>query len=153
MRSRFPEKQSFLNKKETKKPSLKEKAGKVHPVPDSFYKTLFDNAGIGILFLDCERKIIRANAYFQKLVNYSESELKNLEAKNLVHPEDFPEDEKLFNEVILGKSTGYIIEKRFITKDRNIVHVRFTISYIHNSRQKKKIIIAIVEDYKQTKTI
>ncbi|MGD8779146.1 MAG: PAS domain S-box protein [Ignavibacteria bacterium] len=136
-------------KKFIKSPAAKKSPG----ITDLHFKAIFENAGIGIVFLDLERKIVSSNPAFQRFLKYSEDELTLLTLSEITHPDDCKLDEKLFKEVLSGKRREYTIEKKYLTKDRCIVHGRTTISSSFNSKDKTTSILAIVEDIAMQKQL
>lgn len=120
-------------------------------LPGGLFKIMFENASIGIVVSDIKRNIICANKCFQELVKYTEDELKKLSTKDITHPDDYKTDEKYFSEVVSGKRERYTIEKRYLTKEGKISHVRLTISLIQLPKQKNKYVISYVEDITKQK--
>jgi PAS domain S-box-containing protein len=127
------------------------KKSKPNIVPADLFKLVFNNASIGIILLDIKRNIIQANKYFLDLVKYSEEELGNITIEKITHPDDYKTDEKLFNNLVSGKSETYTIEKRYYAKDGEITNARLTNSLIKIEKQKKIFIISYIEDITKQK--
>jgi len=127
------------------------KSEKSRFIADSFVKAAFNFANIGIVLLDSKRKVIRANVYFQNLIKYTEKELKKIAVKEITHPDDYVNDDLLFNEVAAGKRTDYTVDKRYIAKDGSIVFARLKVTYSGEKENKKKVILAIIEDITREK--
>jgi PAS domain S-box-containing protein len=124
---------------------------KTNSVSEIYFKTIFENAGIGIVLLDTKRKILNSNRAFQKFMKYSEEELSLLTLKEITHPSDYEVDEKLFEEVAAGKRTDYTIEKRYLTKDGAVVYARVTHSSTFELKRRTMRILAIIEDITRQK--
>lgn len=142
-------KENLSLKKKSPKPEKK----KTFDNNEAYFKTIFENAGIGIAFVDSSRKLLKVNSTFQKLLGYTEKELLKLTGQQFIHPHDYKVDAKLFKEVVSGKRNSYQIEKRYITKDGSIKHCKLTISRVRGSRGKNQHFISLVEDLSEQKLI
>jgi PAS domain S-box-containing protein len=125
----------------------------IKAAPLSFFESVFNNTSIGMVLLDYERNIVKANLYFQELVKYSEKELQKLSIKEITHPDDVRNDAEIFKDVILNKKTDYVIEKRYIAKDGALLYVKLTFFFTDNLYPDKKLILAIVEDITKQKCL
>jgi PAS domain S-box-containing protein len=134
------------------KTPVKKKAS-IRPDSIPFFESVFNNSSIGMLLIDYKRKIIKANLYFQKLVQYSEKELKKMSVRELTHPDDIKNDDAFFDEVVVKKRTDYIIEKRYYARDNSLVYVKLTFFHTDNLYPNKKLIFAIVEDITNQKNL
>jgi PAS domain S-box-containing protein len=134
--------------KGSKGTSVKTKSRKVSEI---YFKPIFENAGVGIILLDLKRTILNANLAFQRFLKYSDEELSTLNLKRITHPDDYAADEKLLNEVVSGNRTEYTIEKRYITKDGDVVYGRSTISSTYDVKHRIKRILAIIENITRQK--
>jgi PAS domain S-box-containing protein len=126
-------------------------ATKSKKIAEIYFKTVFENAGVGIILLDLKRNILNANIAFQRFLKYSDEELSSLSLKEISHPDDYEIDEKLLNEVSAGKRTEYTIEKKYLTKDGDVVYGRTTLSSTYDLKQREKSILAIVENITRQK--
>jgi PAS domain S-box-containing protein len=121
---------------------------------NSYFQAIFDNAGVGIVVLDLERRIIRSNKAFQKMLNFDEYELSNISIKEITHPDDIGKDTDLFQDIVEGKLKDYTCEKRYISKGKSIVHARVTFSSTSvDSNLENKSILTIVEDISKQKQL
>lgn len=134
--------------KQSKKVPVKPKSNKVSEI---YFKAIFENAGIGIILMDLKRKILNTNLAIQRLLKYSDEELVGITLKRITHPDDYAVDEKLLKEVTTGKRSEYTIEKRYLTKDGDVVYCRTTLSSTYDLKLRNKSIIAIVENITRQK--
>ncbi|MDR3628606.1 MAG: PAS domain S-box protein [Ignavibacteriaceae bacterium] len=134
--------------KQSKKVPVKPKSNKVSEI---YFKAIFENAGIGIILMDLKRKILNTNLAIQRLLKYSDEELSGITLKRITHPDDYAVDEKLLKEVTTGKRSEYTIEKRYLTKDGDVVYCRTTLSSTYDLKLRNKSIIAIVENITRQK--
>jgi len=113
---------------------------------NSYFKEIFDDAGIGIILLNSERKILKVNLAVIKFLKYTEEELTLISINKIIYPEDLESDLKLFNEIVSGKKKQYTIEKRYLSKDDKIIYGRVTLNLISNPKRKKKQILVLIEN-------
>ncbi|MFZ2959606.1 MAG: PAS domain S-box protein [Candidatus Ozemobacteraceae bacterium] len=85
-----------------------------------YYRTVFANAGVGILRLDGVGIITEANEAFLEFIGYSFEELKNTSVFNLVHPEERDGMQARAIVTITGEAQGYRAERRYVRKDGSI---------------------------------
>ena len=110
------------------------------------FRSIVENAGVGITIVDMEDHILQANQKYQDLVGYSLDELKQMTIAEFSHPEDAEKDGMLFDEVKDGKRNSYEMEKRYIRKDGELIWVHLTTSVVRNSEGEITLIIGIIED-------
>jgi PAS domain S-box-containing protein len=120
---------------------------------DSYFKAIFDNAGVGIILLDSNRKILKVNHAVLKFLKYTEDELTSIPLNNIIHPDDLEANQKLFKEIVSGRKKQNTIEKRYISKDDKIVYGRITLSLISDPKRKKKQILVLIENLTTQKHI
>lgn len=122
-------------------------------VQDKYFKAIFDNAGVGVILLDSNRKILKANNAVLKFLKYTEDELTSIPLNNIIHPDDLEANQKLFKEIVSGRKKQNTIEKRYISKDDKIVYGRITLSLISDPKRKKKQILVLIENLTTQKHI
>ncbi len=91
------------------------------------FRSIFDNAPIGIVFVKASH-ILAVNSAFERLVGYTEDELRSMDWKSFTYPDDLPKELAFVEEIMQGKRTFYELEKRYIRKDGKIVWVKLTVS-------------------------
>jgi len=123
------------------------------PGSEATIQAVFENAGIGILILDSNRKFLKINSMLSKILGYSENELYNMTIEQISHPDDLNNDQELFKEVAAGKRKQYEIEKKYITKSGKIIYGKLIVSSTDNEKGKTKNFIALVEDITEQKQI
>jgi PAS domain S-box-containing protein len=109
-------------------------------------KSFIDYARIGIAILNFNGNPLITNAYLQNLLQYSGKELRRLTFRDFTHPHDVASDSRLYEELVAGLRQEYKVDKRYIRKDGEIVNAKATVSMIFDKYNKKKYILAFVED-------
>ena len=110
------------------------------------FRTIFEDAGLGIDLVDFQGHLIEFNPAFQAMMGYSPDELRNMTFSDLSHPGDLDESHQLFQELITGKRDRYQIDKRYIRKDGGIVWGRVAISAVRNIAGEPQYAIAMLEN-------
>ncbi len=115
------------------------------------FRTLFESSAIGIALIDLINKTTQFNPAFQKMVGYSEDELKKLNMKKISDPDDYKTEEKLFWELIEGKRESYQIIKPFIRKDKKVVWAILTSSLFKDASGTPKFVFGMIQDITEQK--
>ena len=110
------------------------------------FRTIFEDAGLGIDLVDFQGHLIEFNPAFQAMMGYSPDELRNMTFSDLSHPGDLDESHQLFQELITGTRDRYQIDKRYIRKDGGIVWGRVAISAVRNIAGEPQYAIAMLEN-------
>jgi PAS domain S-box-containing protein len=85
------------------------------------WRAIFDSAAVGISAGDLGGGLFNVNPTFQKMLGYTEEELRNLRAFEFTHEDDRAETRRLFARVVSGQQASYRLEKRYRRKDGAIV--------------------------------
>ena len=117
------------------------------------FKTIFDQAALGIANIDSTSgKFIEINENFCELLGYSESEMKNKDFQSITHPDDLDKDLEYIKKIKRGVIEQYSIEKRYYTKQGKIIWVNLTVTPLFvNNNFKEYTFISIVEDITERK--
>ena len=111
------------------------------------YKSIFDQAAVGIAYIDSySGNFLEINKQYCNLLEYSEQEMKERNFQSVTHPEDLKEDLLNMEKLKEGKIREYSMEKRYITKNNNIIWTKLTVSPLWNINEKPTTHIAIIED-------
>ncbi|HEY0598883.1 PAS domain S-box protein [Brevundimonas sp.] len=83
----------------------------------------YDSVTVGIADADRDGRLVRVNAAFEALTGYSREELLDMSIADLTHPDDWAEDAALYADQVAGRRDRYSIDKRYIRKGGEVVHV------------------------------
>ena len=97
---------------------------------------------IGIAVADLTGRFLAANAAYQKILGYTEQELRELPFFGLT----FENDRGTVQELLEGKRQQFQIEKRFERKDGSSVWIRSHVSLLPKTEKISRCLMAIVED-------
>jgi PAS domain S-box-containing protein len=94
------------------------------------WRAIFVSAAVGIAAGDLRGGLFNVNPTFQRMLGYTEEELRNLRAFEFTHEDDRAETRRLFTRVVTGQQTSYRLEKRYLRKDGVIVWVDVSASTV-----------------------
>jgi PAS domain S-box-containing protein len=92
------------------------------------YRTIFNNAAVGILITDRHGAFVKMNSAALKILGYTPQEFALVEFSKITHPDDVEISRKNFNALVRGEIDSYRIEKRYIRKDGEIAWVDLSVS-------------------------
>jgi len=110
------------------------------------FRTLFESAPIGIALHGPDGHFVHTNSAYQRMLGYSDEELRRIGIRKLTHAEDIPQGQHLFAELRDGKRDVYQREKRYVHKDGRVVWGESLASAIRSPEGQLIYIISMVED-------
>jgi PAS domain S-box-containing protein len=117
------------------------------------FRTLFESAPIGMALHDARGKYLQTNQAYQRMLGFSDIELRQLSVRRITHPDDVLEGQRFFEEFREGKREQYQREKRYVHKDGHLVWAQASASAIRNSKGELIYIISMVEDITERKQL
>ena len=109
-------------------------------------RTVLESSAIGISVDTFEGRPILANPALQKMLGYTEDELRRMVYTEFTYPEDRAPEARLYQELLTGQRDSYQIEKRYIRKDGQVIWGGLTVSLLRQSDQAPTHFVALVED-------
>ena len=85
------------------------------------WRAIFDSAAVSIAAGDLRGGLFNVNPTFQRMLGYTEEELRNLRDFEFTHEDDRAETRRLFDRVVSGQQASYRLEKRYRRKDGAII--------------------------------
>lgn len=116
---------------------------------DERFRSCFAHAAIGFGLTTPEGVFVDANPTYCTITGYSVEELRHLPFHKLVHPDDQAENIRQVGEMLEGRSSGFVIENRYIHKSGEIVWVRKSVTIDRRPDGSPRWLIALVEDVTQ----
>ncbi|HSN38765.1 MAG TPA: EAL domain-containing protein, partial [Burkholderiales bacterium] len=110
------------------------------------YRTIFDNAAVGITRVDLNGILTDANQKFLDMLGYSREELLGRAVKDITHPDDYGRGAGFRERLAYGAAEAIAGEKRFFRKDGKVVWARRTMSVVCNDAGKPEYLVSVVED-------
>ncbi len=94
------------------------------------FRSVFEEAGVGMVLIDKEFKLIHCNNALQRMLDYSEKELIERQLHELCHPKDAIQFQEFSHRLFQPGDSTFTAEKRFQRSDGNEMWGKVTISYI-----------------------
>ena len=110
------------------------------------FRTTFEEAGVGLVHSQAEGKLLRANRAVCQMLGYSEAELKELNWKDITHPDDLPGNVGEVQELLDGKRDRMVTDKRYIRKDGTAVWAHATVSVVRDEGGTSPYFVVAIED-------
>ncbi|MDD4356729.1 MAG: PAS domain S-box protein, partial [Smithellaceae bacterium] len=110
------------------------------------FRSYFELSLIGIAITSPEKGWIEVNNRLSDILGYSVQELKGMSWSELTYPDDLPVDVKQFNRVLNGEIESYIIDKRFIRKDGEVIWTSLAVGCVRKQDGTVDYIVALLED-------
>jgi len=109
------------------------------------FRSLFDNASVGMALVDQGGYVLVANEADRRFLGYSQEEIVGMHFTEFTHPEDLDTDLDLYNALARGEINSYVIDKRYVRKDGEVVWGRLGVSLIRDDGQPQYSVI-VCED-------
>jgi PAS domain S-box-containing protein len=110
------------------------------------FRTIFEQANLGIQLLDLDGRIAESNPAFEKMVGYSLEELRQMRLNDITHLEDLEFSKNQFLLLISGKIGTCNNQLRLIHKNGNIVWTRQIMSLFRNEEGQPQYVIGMLEN-------
>lgn len=129
--------------------SNKERFKAVTQRSEKRFRTIFENAPVGIVLADPNAIISLANAAFHKMLGYTKRELINTTFFDITHPDDLAITVNFLEEAALGKKKIFNYKKRYIAKTGKIIWANVAISLLKDINGNLENYLIMVEDITQ----
>jgi two-component system, sensor histidine kinase and response regulator len=121
---------------------------------EQLFRSIFENAQIGISFYNINTGAISPNRALQEMLGYSEKELGQLERwDEISHPDERAWSAERYGELVQGKCDKNQWEQRLIRKDGRVAatNVRFTL--LRDAEGRPQYVAALQEDITERKRL
>ncbi|MFV1948836.1 MAG: PAS domain S-box protein [Anaerolineales bacterium] len=109
-------------------------------------RLMIDNSPIGFSATDMKGNYIDLNPVLCQMVGYSKGELISKNFSQISHPEDEEKNSELYKRLVNGEIAYFDLEKRYIHKNGDIIHVLIRAQLARNIDGEPLFEFAIVED-------
>jgi diguanylate cyclase (GGDEF)-like protein/PAS domain S-box-containing protein len=113
---------------------------------DSLYRTLFENAAMGIAVVDASGRIVEYNPRLGAMLGYDKLDLVNRHFAEFTHPEDRTSDADQYRELLEKMSGSYQMAIRCIRRDGGIIWGLLAVSVIRDREGAPLFAIRMIED-------
>jgi len=119
---------------------------------EQLFRSIFDNAQIGISFFSVEGREAFCNRAFQDMLGYSEEEMSHLENwEKMVHPDNRASGAKRYADLQQGKRDRDEWEQHFIHSNGHDVFTRARFTVLRDPAGKPHLVASFTEDITERK--
>jgi len=115
------------------------------------FRSIFQEAGIGIVLSDMNWRIVKSNPAFRRMIGYNEDELKGMSITDYTHPDDVEESRVLLAGMIAGHREHFEVEKRYVRKNGSTFPGRLTATILRDAKGTPRHTLGMVEDITERK--
>ncbi len=115
------------------------------------FRTIFEDAPIGIALADGEGSLIQTNTALQDMLCHSSQELAGKNIAGLIHPDDATANEPLFSALRTTEPGRYRLEIKYMRPDRRTSWINMNVSRIHGENGHPPNSIMMMEDITEQK--
>jgi PAS domain S-box-containing protein len=119
-----------------------------NPLPSSelLFRSLFDNAAVGVAQVSPDGHWQRVNQKFCRILGCSADELIGATIYDFIHPDDHAMDYALLQQFTDGEIDEKQVKKRYVRKDGSEVWVRVAIGCVRDRTGKIEYFVRVIED-------
>jgi formate hydrogenlyase transcriptional activator len=116
------------------------------------WRSVFENSAIGVALTALDGHFLATNLVYQKMLGYSEEELRVLSFVEVTHPDYREANWALVMELLEGRQQQFQIEKPYRRKDGSWIWVRNNVSLVPGTETTPRFVMALSEDVTERKT-
>ena len=121
---------------------------------EQLFRSIFENAQIGISFFNIDKKAIFPNRALQEMLGYTEQELGQLERwDEISHPDERASAAERYAELVQGKREKNQWEQRLVRKDGRIATTSVRFSLLRDTAGNPQYVAALQEDITERKRL
>jgi PAS domain S-box-containing protein len=113
---------------------------------DERFRSYFELGLIGMAITSPTKGIIEVNDEICRSLGYERSELLQMTWAELTHPDDVAADVANFNRVMAGEIDGYVMDKRWIHKDGQVIDATISVKCLRRADGTVDYFIALSQD-------
>jgi PAS domain S-box-containing protein len=115
------------------------------------FRSLYEQSPLGISIADLDGRLLQVNDRFCQITGYTAADLLSCHFSSIIYPADRLACLKQFEQVATGKQQQGVIEKRYITKTREIVWVQATKAILRDRQGQPAGIVSMVQNISDRK--
>ncbi len=110
------------------------------------YRSIFNEAPIGISNIDAKGGIINVNKAFAEMMGYTHEEICRLSMFDLTHPSDRSSSKNQLQDLVSAKIKSMKFEKRYLKNSGEVLWANATVTAVNNDDGKFLYTISMIED-------
>ncbi len=111
-----------------------------------FFRAMFDQSGVGVVLLDLDGHVLRANPAFCDMLGYTEDELVGLDSRTYTSVDTWDLHEAHVRSLRDGASASEAWEKTCVRKDGSRVDVLVGVARVFSTSSFSDLLIGVVQD-------
>ncbi len=108
---------------------------------------------IGMALTSIEKGWLQANDEICRILGYSRDELFRMRWDEITYLDDLDNDLELFDMLLSGEIDNYMIEKRFVRKNGEVIPTQISIGCIRNPDKSVRYIVGLMQDITERKRV
>lgn len=117
------------------------------------FRKIFEYAPFGAAMAGKGGRILQANKALCDMLGYEKDELENMSFADFTHPEDVQMNMDLFAKLKSQQIDHYHMEKRYLSKDNEIVWGSLAVALVKETASNEVFILGMIEDITKQKQI
>lgn len=117
------------------------------------FRSALENAPIGMAIVSLNGNFLRVNHALCSILGYEKEELESLTLTDVTHPDDLRLDAPNVERLLEGEISVYTVEKRCMTRSRELVWVQQTAAVLKNDESVQGYFIVQMEDITDRKKV
>jgi PAS domain S-box-containing protein len=119
---------------------------------EQLFRSIFENAQIGISFFNIDGQAVFTNRAFQEMLGYTEKELSRLDKwDGIIHADERVSRAERYAELVHGKHEKDAWEERFVHRDGHIIITNARFSLLRDAAGNPQYVASLTEDITETK--
>lgn len=110
------------------------------------FRQAFENAPIGMALCRMDGSIVQMNPAFNRMLGYSNSELRQMTFRDFTHPEDLEIELPYYEKCLQGEIDSYRLDKRYVKKNGEIIWGNMTAAITKDHTGRPLYVLVMVED-------
>jgi PAS domain S-box-containing protein len=111
----------------------------------ALFRQLINSGDVGLVVTSPKKRWLGANNRWSEMIGFSAEELSTTDWAQLTHLDDLAPDVAQFNRLLRGQSEGYVLEKRFIRKNGEVLHAEISVKAFRDGDAGLRFTAAIVD--------
>ncbi len=115
------------------------------------FRQIFEEAPVGMILLDVDGRLLRANESFCVMLERTEADLIGVHFADFTHPDDLVLERDLANRLLAAEIPFYEVEKRYLTASGEFVWGRLTAKVLRNFQGRPLVGLGLTENISEKK--
>lgn len=129
------------------------RAGEALRASEAHLHSFYELDLIGLAITSPEKHWLRINNYLCTMLEYAESELRDMTWAELTYPEDLQADLQQFKRLLNNEIDHYALEKRFVSRSGKVIPTKLVMQCTRKPDGSVDYVIAMVEDITASKRL